>query len=357
MNPYLGHPKWVVLQLLERCNLRCSMCYEWGTQGSYHEKPILAQLDPEIVLGIIDECAPGKPYFGLFGGEPFLYPHIERVMRHIKQKGCGVDSPTNGMLLKKHAEMLVDVGPNRLWISLDGPKAINDHQRGKGVFDKVNHGIQALYELRESKGAQFPKIGITYIVTPDNHTHVEEFFTQSVNLDLLDHISIEFQLYTSKQRYEAYAAVLADKFDIHDAPYARGYVQDTSVFAVVDSDVVLDQMRRVEHLCAEKDVYFIAYPRTLEASNFANFFKGKWNDMKDKRNHCSFPWIYAEVAATGDVSVCHTLYDVPIGNVNQTSFTEIWHGEPLKKVRQHLRKELWPICVACSRYYADPNKR
>lgn len=23
-------PKWIFLQLLENCNLRCRMCYEWG---------------------------------------------------------------------------------------------------------------------------------------------------------------------------------------------------------------------------------------------------------------------------------------------------------------------------------------
>lgn len=35
-------PKWVILQLLEHCNLRCRMCYEWGENGPYREKKSLS---------------------------------------------------------------------------------------------------------------------------------------------------------------------------------------------------------------------------------------------------------------------------------------------------------------------------
>ena len=31
----MKHPNWVVLQITERCNLRCKMCYEWGENGAY----------------------------------------------------------------------------------------------------------------------------------------------------------------------------------------------------------------------------------------------------------------------------------------------------------------------------------
>ena len=47
MNPLQAHaiPSWIVFQLLERCNLRCSMCYEWGDAGAYTERQALAELD------------------------------------------------------------------------------------------------------------------------------------------------------------------------------------------------------------------------------------------------------------------------------------------------------------------------
>ena len=79
--------------------------------------------------------------------------------------------------------------------------------------------------------------------------------------------------------------------------------------------------------------------------------------MTDWQNRCLFPWIYAEIAASGNVTVCHTFYDLVVGNVNKESLLDIWKSDTLKKIRSHVRKELFPVCTACSRFYADPDKR
>src|SRR5258708_15339526 len=100
-------PKWIFLQLLENCNLRCRMCYEWGENGPYREKKMLRRLDLDVVRGLIEECKPARPYYELYGGEPLLYPHIEEVLQAIKQAGSTGHLPTNGTLLHKHAELLV----------------------------------------------------------------------------------------------------------------------------------------------------------------------------------------------------------------------------------------------------------
>jgi MoaA/NifB/PqqE/SkfB family radical SAM enzyme len=41
-----SYPQWITLQLIDACNLRCKMCYEWGENGSYHaRKSTLLKLD------------------------------------------------------------------------------------------------------------------------------------------------------------------------------------------------------------------------------------------------------------------------------------------------------------------------
>ena len=95
----LDSPRCVVLQLVEECNLRCSMCYEWGETGAYHDKRELAVLDLEVARRVIEECAPAKPYFELFGGEPLLYPGLFDVIGWIRDAGCELAFPTNGTLL------------------------------------------------------------------------------------------------------------------------------------------------------------------------------------------------------------------------------------------------------------------
>ena len=350
-------PKWIVIQLVEKCNLRCKMCYEWGKEGSYHGKDTLATLDLDVVKKIIADSSPGQPYYGLFGGEPMMYPWIDEVLETIKYYGCGADMPTNGTLLEKHAEMLVETKPRRLWISLDGPEEINDEQRGKGVFQKVKSGIDKLFEVRESKGSQFPKIGITIIVTPLNHMHIEKFFLECVDMSKIDHISIEFQLYATKKQCDDYASVLRNEFGIPDAQGAKGMIWDSSEFDCIDIPKLLAQIKNVEAYCKEKNIYFIAYPKTIEYDNIKNFYTENWDKMADKRGRCAFPWAYAEVNARGNVSSCHTFYDLTHGNVYEKGIIEIWNSPEYDKFRKYVRKNLFPICTACSRYYSDPNKK
>ena len=347
-------PKWVVFQLIENCNLRCKMCYEWGDQGAYHDKPKLSSLDYSVVQQVIKDCLPGKPYFEFFGGEPFLYPQIWEVIRLIKEGGCEVGIPTNGTLIEMHAEMLVETQPTRLWISLDGPEHINDQQRGKGVFQKVIKGLDKLYELRKARKLNYPKIGITYVVTPLNYLHIEECFFRNIDISKLDNLSIEFQNYATLEQYQQYADILSKEFGIFSASCAKGYVQNPAQFAQIDFKILVDQMTKVKNLCQEKGIRFLAHPQTIELDNIRNYFTANWENMSDRRSRCAFPWTYAEISAQGEVTVCHTFYDLTLGNVYRESILDIWNGEKINKVREHLRKNLYPICTACCKYYNNP---
>lgn len=350
-------PRWIVFQLLEHCDLRCKMCYEWGGKGSYFEKKGLSRLDINVVKKVIEDCSQVKPYIGLFGGEPLLYPWIEEVLSVARHHGCNVDIPTNGTMLEKLAEMLVETKPRRLWISLDGPEKINDEQRGAGVFKRVTKGMDRLYEVRESRGSDLPKIGITYIVTPLTYKYLEEFFFECIDNTKIDHISIEFQTFTTEERHKQYENVLRTIFGVEGAPIARGIVQNPDSFKGIDFKELERQMNRVKKHCEENNIYFISYPKTILKENHRSYFEAKWDKMTDKRTNCAFPWIYTEINARGDVTSCHTLYDLTFGNVNEKSILKIWNSMEYDRFRQYLRKGLLPICTGCARYYSDPIKR
>lgn len=140
LRPLAGGPAWLVIQLLERCNLRCNMCYEWGESGAYKSLPGLAELDLDVLLERLDECLPGKPRVEFFGGEPLLYRGIWKLLRVLGDAECEVAFPTNGTTLARHAGRLVSANPTRIWVSLDGPREINDAQRGAGVYDRATRG-------------------------------------------------------------------------------------------------------------------------------------------------------------------------------------------------------------------------
>jgi radical SAM protein with 4Fe4S-binding SPASM domain len=347
----MNAPTWVVLQLVEACNLRCAMCYEWGETGAYHEKPHLASLELEVALRVIDECLPAKPYFELFGGEPLLYPGIWDVIGRIRGGGCELAMPTNGTLVERYAEQLVTSQPNRVWISLDGPCAINDSQRGRGVFAQAVHGLEALSNVKSRCGARLPQVGITCVVTPANHLHIEELFLDALDLSQISLVSIELQSYATESQYREYARLLREEFGVLSAPYARAYVRDPARFAAMDRDAIAGQMQRVRAVCAARGIHFFSQPKTTSADNLDRYLSGDWTAMVDARSRCAVPWAYAEVSARGDVTTCHTFYDSPIGNVYDNPLLEIWQGDKLEQLRAHLRHGLLPICTACCRYY------
>jgi len=364
-------PRWMVIQLTEACNLRCRMCYEWGRAGSYHRKEKTVALDYAVLERTIGACLPYKPYFGFFGGEPFMYPEVLKAIRLIKEGGCGLDIPTNGLFLEKYAQDLVEVPPDRLWISLDGPEPVNDRQRGTGVFKKVIGGIQTLHALRQARGAKFPGIGVTFIVTPETHLFIEEFFLSTIDLSLLDHLSIEFMQYTTPERVRAFGGVMEELFPKTDdaslsaaaataaSPpglIADGLIRDPADFSGMDFREIARQINRVKEECGKRGIYFIAYPKTSEEDNIRNYFTAAWEKMKDWHKYCPFPWLYAEIAANGDVTPCHTQYDIIAGNIYTENILDIWKGERLKAIRSHVRRRLFPICTACARFYADPGK-
>ncbi|MBB5441240.1 radical SAM protein with 4Fe4S-binding SPASM domain [Pedobacter sp. AK017] len=353
----LKAPKWIVLQLVEKCNLRCKMCYQWGETGSYldFKKENLKVLSTSVIKQIVDDCGPVKPYVGLYGGEPLMHPEVFEIIDYLKANQIKMYLDTNGTLIEKHAAQLIDSKVDLLWISLDGPPVINDLQRGNGVYKRVMKGIDKLAELKQQQRALLPKIGISLTVTPLNYQHINALFLENMDLSKIGSISIELQNFATAEEHTDYAKILNDEFKLNTtAPIAKGLVQDPEIFSEMDTVVITNQLIRLKAVCIELGINFNSSLKTLEPGNFKSYFEGNWNEMTDKKHHCSFPLTYAEITAKGDVVVCHTFYDHILGNVYQTSFKDIWNGEALKELRSYLRKQLLPICTACCRYYYNP---
>lgn len=343
-------PKWIVLQLLEKCNLRCRMCYEWGTTGSYHGKESLKLLDVQAIKDIVKACEPVHPYYELFGGEPLMYPNAAEVIYFIREHGSNVDMATNGVLLEKNAQMLIDAGLSRLWVSMDGPEEINDFQRGKNTYKNAVAGIEKILGLRKG---EFPKVGVTTIVTPGNHLYIEEFFFNLVSKYNIDHISIEFETFATKNQYSDYKNFIEQEFNASDASAARGLVHDLEEFRSVDTKKLLEQMLRIKDYCMNNGIKFFNNPCTIDACNYESYFSGKWEQMTDRKTKCPFAWVHAEVTARGNVTMCHVFNDLYFGNIYNETFLEIWNNEKSRKFRNILKKRLLPMCTACSRYFTQ----
>ena len=246
----------------------------------------------------------------------------------------------------------MSANPTRVWVSLDGPREINDAQRGAGVYDRATRGIDAIDRLKHETGHPYPELGVTFVVTPDNHHTIQEFFLE-LDLSRLGAVSIELQSYVTAEQHRHYARVAHEKFGVTTTPSAAAYVRDPAVFANVDADAVARQMRRVRDECRQRGIRFFSQPHTLESETIAAYLSADWTAMADHHQRCAVPWMYAEISARGDVTTCHSFYDITVGNIYDRSLIDIWHGERAAEVRSHLRRELFSICTACSEVLRD----
>ncbi|UCD57460.1 MAG: radical SAM protein [Candidatus Hydrogenedentota bacterium] len=348
-------PTAVSLHLTEVCNLRCKMCYAWGETGRYIDpeagrKPMA--LDLELVKRIVRELAPAQPTYSLFGGEPLIYPHLEEVIRAIKEAGSFIDTPTNGTLLARHAAMLVQTRFDSVRVSIDGTREVNDSQRGKGSFKKAMAGIEALHREKQKAGTSAPIISIIYTVTPENHLSVEEFFLHDINLSAIDWVTIQMQNFLTEKMGEAYARLLRSKFGLTSDRYWRAMVRTPEDFGEMNTIELAHQVNMVCRRFEELGKNVLLLPPTFSPENLTAYLEARWGSMTDTYRTCAVPWNAADVTATGDLSPCHVFYDLVMGNLYEHSFEELWNSAPYRSFRAHIERHgLLSICPGCCILY------
>jgi AdoMet-dependent heme synthase len=147
-NPY-EHDFFVQWHLTERCNLRCSHCYQEGCVGG--------ELTTAEALAFIGEAAESiaawsrlygisfTPSFNISGGEPLLRVDLFTLLEAMRERSIAVHLLTNGTLIdRRTAEWLQLAEVATVQVSLEGPEPIHDAIRGRGAFQDALAGIERL---------------------------------------------------------------------------------------------------------------------------------------------------------------------------------------------------------------------
>lgn len=137
----MKNPFHVMLIPTLGCPSRCSYCW-----SSEEESPVMSIDTVREVVAWLKEYRDDKVTFTFHGGEPLLagpgfyreaLPLLSNGLKHLKpefamQSNLWLLTPELAGIL---AEYRIPLGS-----SIDGPKEINDSQRGKGYFEKTMRG-------------------------------------------------------------------------------------------------------------------------------------------------------------------------------------------------------------------------
>jgi MoaA/NifB/PqqE/SkfB family radical SAM enzyme len=285
------YPIYIEVSPFGACNHRCVFCAVdyIGYKNVSLDMDIMRKRLPELGrLGVRSIMYAGE-------GEPLLHKQINEMIVCTVESGIDVSLTSNASILPKD---FCDVAlPHVSWIkvSLNGGSAetyANIHRTKPQSFDQVLDNLRAMVAKRDSLTEKRPTIGAQCLLLPENAHEISKLAQtcRDIGLDYL----------------------VVKPYSQHNFSLTRSYENlEYSSFAEMEAEL-----------------------SKLGTDTFSLVFRA--NTMRkytaqDRYPKChAVPFLWGYIMANGTVSGCSAyLLDkrFEYGNINDSSFEEIWHGE------------------------------
>ena len=329
-----------------RCNLHCQMCGQWGECGYLNAASAQALKNEELPIEswekVIDELAPSRPRVIVWGGEPFLYREMIRLLRRIKSKGLNCLVISNGTLIAPYAHEFVMAGIDEIEISLDGPSQVNDKMRGAGSYNAAIEGIATLLDERKRQKNNYPKIIINTVITKDSYLTLSEMVELSKKLGV-DGINLIYGWCISSSAGKRYEDFCKDLFGI-EATSWKGFEKN-------EADIDLDKLSEITRSirAGKAGGLSITFLPDLSHLGVAGFYQDRLASIPKR---CFSLWHRADIRHNGDVVFCGDFPDYVIGNIKNEPFLSIWNNDRARTFRKVIKGSgLLPVCSRCCNLY------
>jgi hopanoid biosynthesis associated radical SAM protein HpnH len=132
------YPLVLMLEPLFRCNLACAGC----GKIQYPAQVLKKHLSVEQCLKAVEEC--GAPLVSIPGGEPLMYPEIDRLVAELVKRRKYIYLCTNAILLKEKLDLFTPSKYLTFSVHMDGLREDHDESVCRdGVYDQAVEGIRA----------------------------------------------------------------------------------------------------------------------------------------------------------------------------------------------------------------------
>lgn len=302
---YIPAPASVIIEITNRCNLKCLMCVRryWDPDANtlgdmtyeFFERNILVHLKP-------------YQHVNLQGvGESLISENFLPMLKACKNLGCGTTFITNGVSLKKYADVLVSIGVDEIRLSIDGTESMKKIRNI--TINKVIEAIDAVNEAKIKYKRKQPAICINYVLTRDTLPELPE---------LVEIVS------------------------------ARGISKIIVVHLIIHDSNLIEQS--VIPIYSEAKHY-------LDIATSAARKYGIDLELPPEPGSkciCYQPFRMIYVNWYGDVRPCcmSTINEkgaLLVGNLNDSTLPELWNNTYMHKLRKSLitEKQMLEMCVLC----------
>ena len=316
---YVG-PRRAEIYLTHKCNLDCIACWSFS--------PLLKanKLAPEELSWertetlLRDLAASGcKEILFVGGGEPMMYPRIMEAIEIVKSLGMSCFITTNLTLINsKRARRMVQLGVDRLyasiWAATPQTYSQTHPNANERTFESIRRRLHEFKVLKKEHSVNKPEIIIHNVVF-------------------------------SMNCYETRAMV-----DFADQMGACS-IQFTALYAIPGAT---DALLLDENMKSEVLRQLDSIPRALQERNGLHgpgsflheldVFRGRLEaQAASKGNYdvsalanlpCQIGWFYTIIRANGDVIPCCKGQDIPMGNIYENAFEDIWFSDTYRTFRR-----------------------
>jgi MoaA/NifB/PqqE/SkfB family radical SAM enzyme len=320
-------PELLTVMVTDRCNLRCRYCHYANTDQIGYQLNQVSDLSSELFRRLIDET-PGHPVVSLTGGEPLLHPHIGDLIAYAKKKNHVCTLTTNGWFLAQKGQEISEAGLDILVVSMDGPEEIHDAVRGKNSFARLRAGIEFMQGLSDR-----PALFISTAISDFNYDQLLHNY-QMVRDWQVDGLNIQHLWMQTDEMIDSFQS----QFSILSADHVRWRVN----ISQIETDILADQLEQLRRENWGNPFIFMETPY-LNREEIDAWYRQPDQMVKYETVRCA--WARLKVWSDGKVKPCR---DWEVGNLNEKSAAEIWHGEEYQKFRILLEREgILPICYRC----------
>ncbi len=331
-------PQLVRFFLFYGCNLRCKMCGQWGSTGTSEFKQVKNFLNIEKLKQIIDECVRYRPEIYIWGGEPTMHPNFAEFIKHVKSKKLTTTINTNGILLEKYANNILDNKIDSLDISLIGTSEIhNSVVQVPGAFQKVMQGLELILD-KQKKYKHKPLIKAIITLNKDNLDNIENLLQEIEKNPAIDMSIIQLGWFTAQEIGNKYEKRMLDEFKISATSW-QGFQDEQAGHR---AEKIQELIKNIKNKKFKKPI--LIFPN-LKISEIAKYYQDHQKLFKHKQ--CGAIDREIDIRHNGDIVICADYPDYTIGNLNSQNIKQIWQGEKIKKFRASVNKKLLPICSRC----------
>jgi len=165
------YPLVLMLEPLFRCNLACAGC----GKIQYPAQILRKHLTLEQCLHAVHEC--GAPMVSIPGGEPLMYPDIERLVAELVKRKKYVYLCTNAILLEEKLNLFTPSKYLSFSVHMDGLREDHDEAVCRdGVYD------QAIAAITAALARGFRVTTNTTLFDGASPERVRQFFDEMMNL-------------------------------------------------------------------------------------------------------------------------------------------------------------------------------